>query len=223
MLSNAGVFKLMQFRKFWKIEYTLTLFAIFAIVVLLLPTTIQSARQASLISRWNEKYNRVNYMFSVLNTHANEDIIQNLKNTQNMDEKSKLMILLMQPYLRISSDNIPTKRYRPRYMNNSRIKKNHLFYFDNFYFAENNTIIGIKDLPQQSAEDPLFMLMFDMNGLIPPNRWGKDIFGVNIYSQGYIEPFGRQYDLSEVKFDCSEKGLGIKCSYYYIIGGGFDE
>ena len=73
----------MNFRKFWKIEYTLTLFAIFAIFVLLLPTTIQSARQASLISRWNEKYNRVNYMFSVLNTHANEEIIKSLKKAQS--------------------------------------------------------------------------------------------------------------------------------------------
>ena len=67
------------------------------------------------------------------------------------------------------------------------------------------------------------MLMFDMNGLLPPNRWGKDIFGINIYSEGHIEPFGKNFDMSDLKLDCSEKGLGINCSYYYIIGGGFDE
>ncbi len=213
----------MNFRKFWKIEYTLTLFAIFAIVILLLPTTIQNARQASLISRWNEKYNRVNYMFSVLNTHANEDIIKSLKKASTNEEKSRLMILLMQPYLRISPNNVPVKRYRPKYMNNSRIAKDHTYYFDDFYFAENNTIIGIKDLEQAKETDPLFMLMFDLNGLLPPNRWGKDIFGINIYSQGHIEPFGKQFDIPELKDDCSEQGLGINCSYYYIIGGGFNE
>lgn len=213
----------MNFRKFWKIEYTLTLFAIFAIVILLLPTTIQNARQASLISRWNEKYNRVSYMFSVLNTHANEDIIKSLKKASTNEEKSRLMILLMQPYLRISPNNVPVKRYRPKYMNNSRIAKDQTYYFDDFYFAENNTIIGIKDLEQDNDDDPMFMLMFDLNGLLPPNRWGKDIFGVNIYSQGRIEPFGKQFDIPELKVDCSEQGLGINCSYYYIIGGGFDE
>lgn len=213
----------MNFRKFWKIEYTLTLFAIFAIFVLLLPTTIQSARQASLISRWNEKYNRVNYMFSVLNTHSNEEIIKSLKNAQTNEERSKLMILLMQPYLRISSNNVPSRHYRPKFMNNSRVGKNQYYYFDDFYYAENNTIIGIKDLEQQNADDPMFMLMFDLNGLLPPNRWGKDIFGINIYGEGRIEPFGKQFDMADLKLDCSEKGLGINCSYYYIIGGGFNE
>lgn len=213
----------MNFRKFWKVEYTLTLFAIFAIFILLLPTTIQNARQASLISKWNEKYNRVNYMFSVLNTHANEDIIKSLKNAQTQAEKSRLMILLMQPYLRISSDNVPKRHYRPRYLNNNKIKKNDLYYFEDFYFAENSTIIGIKDLIQEKDTDPLYMLMFDINGLIPPNRWGKDVFGINIYSQGHIEPFGKQFGMDELRADCSDKGLGINCSYYYIIGGGFDE
>lgn len=213
----------MNFRKFWKIEYTLTLFAIFAIFILLLPTTIQNARQASLISRWNEKYNRVNYMFSVLNTHANEDIIKSLKNAKTNEEKSNLMIILMRPYLRISSSRVQPRHYHPKYMNNSRISKGQDYYFEDFYYAENNTIIGIKDLIQEKDTDPLFMLMFDMNGLLPPNRWGKDIFGINIYSQGHIEPFGKQFDISDLKVDCSEKGLGINCSYYYIIGGGFDE
>ena len=213
----------MNFRKFWKIEYTLTLFAIFAIFVLLLPTTIQSARQASLISRWNEKYNRVNYMFSVLNTHANEEIIKSLKKAQSNEERSKLLILLMQPYLRISSNNVPNRHYHPKFMNNSRIGKNQYYYFDDFYYAENNTIIGIKDLEQQNADDPMFMLMFDLNGLLPPNRCGKDIFGINIYGEGHIEPFGKQFDMADLKLDCSEKGFGINCSYYYIIGGGFDE
>ena len=108
-------------------------------------------------------------------------------------------------------------------MNNSRIGKNQYYYFDDFYYAENNTIIGIKDLEQQNADDPMFMLMFDLNGLLPPNRWGKDIFGINIYGEGHIEPFGKQFDMADLKLDCSEKGFGINCSYYYIIGGGFDE
>ncbi len=213
----------MNFRKFWKIEYTLTLFAIFAIFILLIPTTIQSTRQASLISKWNEKYNHVNYMFSVLDTHSNEDIIKSLKKAQTETEKSQLMILLMQPYLRISSNSRPPKRYRPKYMNGIKVKNGENYYFNDFYFAKDHTIVGIKDVEQSNPEDPMFMLMFDLNGLLLPNKWGKDIFGINIYSSGHIEPFGRQFDLAQLKTDCSSEGMGINCSYYYIIGGKFNE
>ena len=65
--------------------------------------------------------------------------------------------------------------------------------------------------------------MYDVNGKLGPNRWGKDVFGINIYSQGHIEPFGKQFEMDELRIDCSDKGLGVNCSYYYIIGGGFDE
>lgn len=30
-------------------------------------------------------------------------------------------------------------------------------------------------------------------------------------------------EMSELKKDCSESGTGVSCSYYYKIGGGFDE
>lgn len=213
----------MSFRKFWKIEYTMTLFAIFAIFILLIPTTIQSTRQASLISRWNEKYNHVSYMFSVLDRHSNEDIIKSLKKADTEEEKSRLMILLMQPYLRISSNSRPPRRYHPKYMSGIRVEVGEDFYFDDFYFAKDHSIVGIKDVEQLNSEGPMFMLMFDLNGLLPPNRWGKDIFGINIYSTGHIEPLGRQFDLAQLKTDCSENGLGINCSYYYIIGGSFNE
>ena len=66
-------------------------------------------------------------------------------------------------------------------------------------------------------------MMFDINGILPPNRWGKDIYGVNIYDVLKIEPFGFDKSMDELKKDCSEAGTGINCSYYYKIGGGFDD
>ena len=213
----------MNFRKYWKTEYTLTFFAIFAIFILLLPTTIQNTRQAALISKWNEKYNHINYMFSVINAHDDEDIIKSLKNARTSEEKNELMMLLLQPYLRISQSNNHPRRYRTKYMNNSRLEKNDLYYFDAYYYTNDKTIVGIKDITQTSHDEPIFMLMFDMNGKLPPNSWGKDVFGINVFYDGKIEPFGRKYNLDELKTDCSEKGTGVNCSYYYIIGGGFDE
>lgn len=214
----------MNFRKFWKTEYTLTAFAIFAIFILLLPTTIQSTRQASLIAKWNEKYNHINYMFSVIGAQSDEDVIASLKKAQTSEEKNELMMLLLQPYLRISQHNNPPKRYRAKYMNNSKLKKDDLYYFKDYYYTHDKTIVGIKDLEDENSDNsPSFMLMFDVNGKLPPNRWGKDVFGVNVLGNGNIEPFGKKQKLEDIKNDCSDKGTGVNCSYFYIIGGGFDE
>ena len=84
-------------------------------------------------------------------------------------------------------------------------------------------IVGIKDLTPKSYNEPEFMLMFDMNGKLPPNSWGKDIFGVNVFNNGKVEPFGRKQSMEELRADCSDEGTGVSCSYFYIIGGGFNE
>ena len=213
----------MNFRKFWKTEYTLTAFAVFAIFILMLPTTIQNTRQAALISKWNAKYNHVNYLFSLIDAHNEEDVVKSIQKAQTPEEKKQLMMLLLQPYLRISTRNNHPLRYHNKYMNNLKLQKDDLYYFSNCYYTNDKTIVGIKDLIPTSHNDPIFMLMFDMNGKLPPNSWGKDVFGINIFKNGNIEPFGKRLSMEELKKDCSDKGTGINCSYFYIIGGGFDE
>ena len=106
-------------------------------------------------------------------------------------------------------------------------------YVQNMVQSEATDAVGIhnkkaleKKLNQiQELDDTLDVgiMMFDMNGILPPNRWGKDIFGINIYDGGKIEPFGFDKDMIELKKDCSDNGTGIDCSYYYKIGGGFDD
>ena len=68
-----------------------------------------------------------------------------------------------------------------------------------------------------------FMMMVDINGLLPPNTWGRDIFGLYILDEGHIEPFGYNLSAENVVSDCSKNGLGIGCSYYYLIGGEFND
>ena len=108
-------------------------------------------------------------------------------------------------------------------MNGAKVYRGQTYFFDEFYFAENNSIVGIKDIQSNKTDDVLFLMMFDMNGILPPNKWGKDIFGINIYDGGEIQPFGFDMDMPALKKDCSETGTGVTCSYYYKIGGGFDE
>ena len=70
-------------------------------------------------------------------------------------------------------------------------------------------------------EDLLGILMYDVNGKIGPNIWGKDVFGLNIYKDRF-EPLGKHKSLNEQKLDCSKNGTGLFCSNYYLIGGSFD-
>ena len=201
----------------------IALFIILGVLLLIMPLSIENTRQANFISKWNERFNRVEYMFSVINAHVSDDMIKSMNKAKTPEERELILLAIVKPYLRIGTYNIQLKHYKPRYMNGLRVYEGQRYYFDDFYFAENNTIVGIKDLKNEKSDDVLFIMMFDMNGLLPPNRWGKDIFGINIYDGGKIEPFGLDYDMDSLKQDCSESGSGISCSYYYKIGGGFDE
>ena len=99
-----------------------------------------------------------------------------------------------------------------------KVKKTDYYYFDEIYYTENKIIVGIKDVDKK--DDPMFMMMFDINGIIPPNTWGKDIFGAKIY-EDRVEPFCKSDNLDGIRNDCSPQGSGICCSYYYRIGGNF--
>ncbi len=210
-------------KRCWKLEYSIALFVMLGVLLLIMPVSIESNRQANFISKWNERFNLVEYMFSVINAHVSDDMIKSMNKAKTPEQRELILLAIVKPYLRIGTYNLQVKHYNPRYMNGSKINPGQRYYFDDFYFAENNTIVGIKDLKNEKSYDVLFIMMFDMNGLLPPNRWGKDIFGVNIYDGGHIEPFGFDYDMDSLKRDCSESGTGISCSYYYKIGGGFDE
>lgn len=210
-------------KRYWRLEYSVALFVMIGILLLIMPVSIENSMQANFISKWNEKYNRVDYMVSVINAHITDDMIKSMKRAKTSQEREELLITLVKPYLRLNTENTPTRHYRPRYMNGNRVQKNQRYYFNEFYFAENNSIVGIKDIRTQRESDALFLMMFDINGLLPPNRWGKDIFGVNIFDGGRIEPFGYDMSMPDLKKDCSDSGTGVSCSYYYKIGGSFDD
>lgn len=207
-------------KRYLKLEYSIFLFVLLGILLLLMPVSFENTRQAGFISKWNEKFNRVEYMFSVIKAHVTDDILKSMNKAKTHEEREAILLALVKPYLRINTDSRP-KHYRPKYINGSRVYKGQTYFFDDFYFAENNSIVGIKDIKSEKADDALFIMMFDINGILPPNRWGKDIYGVSIYDGGRIEPFGFDLDMKELKKDCFE--TGISCSYYYKIGGGFDE
>lgn len=206
----------------WKLEYSFVLFIVLGIIIFLIPLSVDNSRQVNIIARWNEKINRVEYMFSVINAHITDEILFGFNKTKTSKDREIYLYTLIKPYMRLK--NCPMKKhYNVRYLNGARVYKGEKYYFEDLYFAENKTIVGIKDVKTENPDDALFMMMFDMNGFLPPNKWGQDIFGLNIFDGGRIEPFGYNYDMQKLKKDCSKNGTGLSCSYYYKIGGDFEE
>ncbi len=211
-------------KKFWKLEYSITLFVLLGLIMLFVPVKIENYFQASLISKWNDRYNKVAYMFTVINAQTDDEILKSFADAKTADQREKLLLQLVKPYLRIHQTDKFPRRYRPKFMNGSRVPKDDYYYFNELYFADNGMqVVGIKDLVKHENNSPWFMMMFDINGVLPPNMWGKDIFGIYILDEGKIRPFGYKKSMEALAEDCSETGKGVDCSYFYRIGGEFND
>ena len=92
--------------------------------------------------------------------------------------------------------------------------------FDDYKLTHSNSTLAYKlfDKPQNGV---MGMLMYDVNGQVGPNTWGKDVFGLNIY-QDRFEPFCKNDTIAIQKQECSKEGTGLCCSNYYLIGGNFN-
>ena len=209
-------------KNFWKIEYSITLIVFFTIVLFMIPTSFNS-KNALYISKWNETYNKIDYMFTAMSAQADSDIARGIKNAKTNQQREFYMIQLVKTYLRLNEQNKLSKKYTQHYMNGIEVNKKDFYYFNNLYISESEKIVGIKDINNTGPTEPGFVMLIDMNGIKKPNTWGKDIYGINIYSDGKIKPLGYGWDVQKFKKDCSDKGTGISCSHYYRIGGEFTE
>ena len=207
-------------KHFWKIEYSLTIFAIFAGILFLIPTSF-SSKTAVYISKWNSEFNNIQYMFSAMSAQAESDTVKNIKNAGSDVLREKYMIQLVKPYLRLGSKL--KRKYVQHYMNGKIVSKNDFYYFDLLYNSQDGLIIGIKDIVNTTSEKPVFLMLIDTNGSKKPNTWGVDIFGLNIFRDGNVTPIGYGWDVDDLRRDCSKSGTGLSCSHFYRIGGEFVE
>ena len=203
-------------KHFWKLEYSITLFVLLGFLMMFVPVRFENYLQARFITKWNDRYEKAEYMFNVINAQVDDEILKSFANAKNAQEREKLLTQLIKPYKRLHQTERLPRRYRTRFLNGSKVPKNSEFYFNDLYFSDMQ-IVGIKDLQGKA----LFMMMFDINGVLLPNTWGRDIFGIYIYDGGIVEPFGYSENMENLANDCSKKGLGLFCSYYYRIGGEF--
>ncbi len=209
-------------KRVWKIEYSLTFLVVFTVLLFMIPTSF-SSKNANNISKWNEEYNKIEYMFSAMSAQENAEVAKSIKNSKDIEKREKYMMQLVKPYLRLKERGKHHSRYHLHYMSGNHVGKDDIYNFDSIYESNDDVIVGIKDIDNRSEKDVVFMLMIDTNGYKKPNMWGVDIFGVDIYPTGKVAPLGSDWELDELRKDCSKSGSGISCSHFYRIGGEFNE
>lgn len=180
------------------------LFVIFLIVAFLVaPLSLDDTIQAKNTSKWRNVQLEFSNIYYSINTQ-NQEFSQPFKDT-----------LLSFIENEIKEDINP---YKITFMNGTY--PNYTYRFKDFKQTFSNAVISVKFF-ENPQNELLGLLMYDVNGKMGPNIWGKDVFGYNIYSNKF-EPFGKSESINAQKQDCSRNGTGLFCSNYYLIGGSFD-
>lgn len=190
---------------FTLIEISLLIFVILIIMAIVLPFSFSNTKEAYLITKWERIFEEVKYSFSVYS----------LNNRNNLDIK------LLPNYLNIDKtrldDPILTK-YSYSFLNGKSVQNNSRYYVDKFYYLEDSTIMGVKIADKCKIGETCGIIIFDVNGDIGPNKFGKDVFGVNVYIDR-VEAFGTNLSNKLLASDCNKSSSGVFCSFYYLLGG----
>jgi hypothetical protein len=177
------------------------LFVIFLIVAFLVaPLSLDDTMQAKNVSNWKRVQGDFANIFYTINSQ---------KDTENFDFNNTFENTIKPE---VKTDIIP---YKITYMNGAY--PNTDYRFSTFKQTNKKATVAYKfyDQPQDGI---LGLLMYDVNGQVGPNVWGKDVFGFNIYEDKF-EPFCKDKQNSIQDKDCSRTGTGLCCSNWYLIGG----
>lgn len=179
------------------------LFVIFLIVAFLVaPLSLDDTMQAKNTSRWRNVQSDFTNIFYSINTQ---------KDNSNFNFKEAFESILA------GEIKGNAKPYKITFLNGTF--PNSTYRFSEYNYTQANSVISVKffDTPQDDLQG---LLMYDVNGSSGPNVWGKDVFGLNIYSDRF-EPFCKNEPVNFQKQECSKDGTGLCCSNYYLIGGSF--
>ncbi len=211
----------MKKQAFTLVEIIVVISIVVLTAIILIPNIIDDNKKLHTISQWKHTYKNIEYVFSAIKAQTTETDKVAIEKTRTNDEREVVLCDLLNPYFRMQSVVNP-KTYKTYFMDGSFVNEKSEYYVKNLHTTNSGMVIGVKWLlvPSQAQNSlPIAMITIDLNGLKKPNKWGQDIFGVNIFVDR-IEPLGEEYDEMLMKSDCSKKGKGISCASYYNNYGG---
>ena len=180
------------------------LFVIFLIVAFLVaPLSLDDTMDANNIQKWRsvqEDFSNIFYAINIQKEKDNYDFKNAFKEVMDIEFKSDV------------------KPYRITFRNGTY--PNNTYRFTDFKQTVGHKVLAYKllDVPEGNLQG---YVMYDVNGSVGPNTWGKDVFGLNIYSDRF-EPFCKNDPLAVQKQDCAKDGTGLCCSNYLLINGDYN-
>ncbi len=190
------------------IELCVVFCVILGVCFLFIPKGIESTKKVKLISKWEQKYSEIQYVFKSIKLQTEEKGQISSEEFKEILKNDFRVIKLFD------------KVYEPRLKHKKVIIEDSIYNIEKYYITYSDEILGFKWINKNCKDEELCAIMtFDLNGIEEPNIFGEDIYGINIF-RSRISPFGEDTDANMLRQNC--KNIGMDCSYYYLIGGHFE-
>ena len=207
-------------------EIVVIIFIIIATLCILFAKIFGLKQESSIIYNWKKTLSATQYSYDVLLLTQKPQLKQLIKLTG--EERNLKILDLFKTTLNANTiDTINAKKslkhYKYRFLNGRRIEKKSKYFVDNFVYSPDGTIMaGLNWINDDCFNNDGLcgVILFDMNGVKLPNRFGLDVFGANIY-RNKIEPFGSGLSYEENQLNCRRLETGVTCSKFYLMGGQF--
>ena len=207
-------------------EIAVTVFIVIAVSFILLAKIFGVSQESQVIYNWKETLAATKYSYGVL-LLTQRDKLKEFVQTEGTMRNSNVLNLF-RTTLKVDSisavnEKRSLKSYKYRFLNGRKVPKDSKYYVQDFvYSPDGNIMAGLNWMnPNCMDTDELCGIMvFDMNGVKLPNRFGLDVFGVNIYNDR-LEPFGTGLSYRENQLNCRRLETGVTCSKFYLMGGQF--
>lgn len=207
-------------------EIVVIIFIVIAVICILFAKIFGVKQESGIIYNWKKTLSATQYSYNVLLLTKKDELAKTIK--LEPEVRNEKILNLFNTTLNVNTvDSVNSsrslKRYRYRFLNGRRIPKESKYYVKDFVYSPDGKIMAGLNWTNDdcfSRDGLCGVLLFDMNGVKLPNRFGLDIFGVNIY-RDKIEPFGSGLSYEENQLNCRRLETGVTCSKFYLMGGQF--
>ena len=205
-------------------EIVVIIFIVIAVICILFAKIFGVKQESNIIYNWKKTLMATQYSYNVL-LLTKKDELEKIIKLENPVRNEKVLKLFRETLNVNTIDTINSSRslknYKYRFLNGRRVAKESKYYVENFVYSPDGKIMAGLNWTNDDCfnNDGLCgVLIFDMNGVKLPNRFGLDIFGVNIY-RDKIEPFGSGLSYADNQLNCRRLETGVTCSKFYLMGG----
>ena len=200
-------------------EIVVIIFIFIAAFCVFIAKTFDVKQESNIIYKWKELLASARYSYQVVLLTEQDKLRQAVK-LQGTDRNNAILKLSSKTI--VLEENKKLKHYKYRFLNGMKVSEKSKYYVRDFRFSSNGSIVGLNWQSSECLDNGELcgVMVFDMNGKRGPNRFGLDVFGLNIYNDR-LEPFGSGLSYHESEKNCNRLQTGVTCSQFYLIGGQF--